>query len=307
ILLEAGAPSGVLAFLPGAGEEIGAYLVDHPAVSVIAFTGSKDVGLSIVERAAITRPGQRHVKRVIAEMGGKNAIVVDADADLDVAVPAIVDSAFGYAGQKCSAAARVIGVGPVFDELVGRLVGATEVVPVGSPSDMGTVVGPLIDEDAWKKVRRYQELARSEAEVVLQREDVPERGWFVGPTIAITGPDARIANEEIFGPLLACLRAEDFDHALEIANAPPYALTGGLFSRSPSRISVAARRLRAGNFYINRSTTGALVGRQPFGGFGLSGVGAKAGGPDYLLQFTDPRVVTENTIRQGFAPLDEGR
>jgi RHH-type proline utilization regulon transcriptional repressor/proline dehydrogenase/delta 1-pyrroline-5-carboxylate dehydrogenase len=306
ILLEAGAPPGCLAFLPGVGEEVGAYLVEHPAVSVIAFTGSKDVGLSIAERASVVRPGQRHVKRVIAEMGGKNAIVVDADADLDVAVPAIIDSAFGYAGQKCSAASRVIGVGAVFDEMIDRLVGAAEVVPVGRPSDMGTVVGPLIDENAWKKVRMYQELAQSEGDVLLQRNDVPERGWFVGPTIVSTEPDTRIANEEIFGPVLSCLRAKDFDHAIAIANAPAYALTGGLFSRSPSRIATAARTFRAGNFYINRSTTGALVGRQPFGGFGLSGVGAKAGGPDYLLQFTDPRVVTENTIRQGFAPLEDG-
>ncbi len=305
ILLEAGAPPGVLAFLPGVGEEIGAYLVEHPDVSVIAFTGSKDVGLSIVEHASVTRPGQRHVKRVVAEMGGKNAIVVDADADLDVAVPAIIDSVFGYAGQKCSATSRVVGVGPVFDELMDRLVGAAQVVPIGSPSDMGTVVGPVVDEDAWKRVRRYQELAHLEGDVLLQRNDVPQRGWFVGPTVISTLPDTHIASEEIFGPVLACLRADDFDHALTIANAPAYALTGGLFSRLPSRIAVASRRLRAGNFYINRSTTGALVGRQPFGGLGLSGVGAKAGGPDYLLQFTDPRVVTENTIRQGFAPLDE--
>jgi RHH-type transcriptional regulator, proline utilization regulon repressor / proline dehydrogenase / delta 1-pyrroline-5-carboxylate dehydrogenase len=305
ILLEAGAPPGVIAFLPGVGEEIGAYLVDHPAVSVIAFTGSKDVGLSIIERASVTAPGRRHVKRVIAEMGGKNAIVVDSDADLDVAVPAIVDSAFGYAGQKCSAASRVIGVGPVFDQLVDRLVGATRVVPVGAPADMGTVVGPLIDEDAWKKVRRYQELAHEEGEVVLQRDDVPDRGWFVGPTIAVTRPGTRIATEEIFGPVLCCLRATDFDHAVALANEPAYALTGGVFSRLPSRIRRAALEFRAGNFYINRSITGALAGRQPFGGFGLSGVGTKAGGPDYVLQFVDPRVVTENTIRQGFAPLGE--
>jgi RHH-type proline utilization regulon transcriptional repressor/proline dehydrogenase/delta 1-pyrroline-5-carboxylate dehydrogenase len=306
ILHESGTPPGVLAFLPGIGEEVGAHLVERPEVSVIAFTGSKDVGLSIIEHAAITRPGQRHVKRVIAEMGGKNAIVVDTDADLDVAVPAIVDSSFGYAGQKCSAASRVIGVGDVFTDLVARLVGATRIVPMGSPSDMGTVVGPLIDEDAWKKVRRYQELAREEGEVVLQREDVPGRGWFVGPTIVVTDdPASRIATEEIFGPVLVCMRARDFDHALQLANEPAYALTGGLFSRSPSRIRQAAQEFRAGNLYINRSITGALVARQPFGGYGLSGVGTKAGGPDYLVQFTDPRVVAENTIRQGFAPLGE--
>jgi RHH-type proline utilization regulon transcriptional repressor/proline dehydrogenase/delta 1-pyrroline-5-carboxylate dehydrogenase len=303
ILIESGAPPGVLAFLPGVGEEIGAHLVERPEVSVIAFTGSKDVGLSIVEHASVTRPGQRHVKRVIAEMGSKNAIIVDSDADLDVAVPAIIDSAFGYAGQKCSAASRVIGIGEVFTSLVERLVGAARVLPVGLPAEMGTTVGPLIDEDAWKKVRRYQEFAHEEGEVVLQREDLPGTGWFVGPTIVVTDDlDSHIATEEIFGPVLVCLRARDLDHALSIVNRPAYALTGGLFSRSPSSIAHVTSEVRAGNLYVNRSITGALVGRQPFGGFGLSGVGSKAGGPDYLQQFTDPHVITENTIRQGFAP-----
>ncbi len=305
ILLEAGVPAGALAFLPGVGEEVGSALVAHPDVSVIAFTGSKDVGLSIIERASSTPPGQRHVKRVITEMGGKNAIIVDTDADLDVAVPAIVESAFGYAGQRCSAASRVIAIGPVFDELVDRLVGAAKVVPVGRPVDMGTVVGPVIDEDAWNRVRSYQSAAHGEGDVVLQRDDVPGDGWFVGPTIAVTdSPAGRIATEEIFGPVLACMRAADFDAALALANQPAYALTGGVFSRSPTRIRRAASEMRVGNMYVNRAITGALVGRQPFGGYGLSGVGSKAGGPDYLLQFTDPRVITENTIRQGFAPLD---
>jgi RHH-type proline utilization regulon transcriptional repressor/proline dehydrogenase/delta 1-pyrroline-5-carboxylate dehydrogenase len=305
ILHEAGVPADVLAFLPGIGEEVGARLVDHPDTSVIAFTGSKDVGLHIVERAGITAPTQRHVKRVVAEMGGKNAIVVDTDADLDVAVPAVIESAFGYAGQKCSAASRVIGVGPIYDTLVQRIVEASRIVPVGSPREMSTVVGPVIDEDAWKKVRRYQEIAREEGDVVLQREDVPRDGWFVGPTVAeLASPSARVATDEIFGPLLACLRADDFDHAIEIANATPYALTGGVFSRSPARIRHAMHAMRAGNIYVNRAITGAMVGRQPFGGFGLSGAGTKAGGADYLLQFVDPYVVTENTIRQGFAPRE---
>lgn len=303
ILHEAGVPADVLAFLPGIGEEVGAHLVDHPDVSVIAFTGSKDVGLHIVERAAITQPSQGHVKRVVAEMGGKNAIVVDTDADLDVAVPAIVESAFGYAGQKCSAASRLIGVGPIYDALVDRVVEAARIVPVGHPRDMATVVGPVIDEDAWKKVRRYQEIARGEGEVLLQREDVPAAGWFVGPTVVeAASPSARVATDEIFGPILTCLRADDFEHSIEIANATPYALTAGVFSRSPKRIRHAIHAVRAGNVYVNRAITGAMVGRQPFGGFGLSGAGTKAGGVDYLLQFVDPFVVTENTIRQGFAP-----
>jgi RHH-type proline utilization regulon transcriptional repressor/proline dehydrogenase/delta 1-pyrroline-5-carboxylate dehydrogenase len=306
ILLEAGVPPGALAFLPGLGEEVGADLVERPEVSFVTFTGSRAVGLQIVERGAVHQPGQGHVKRVVAEMGGKNAIVVDTDADLDQAVPAVVASAFGYAGQKCSAASRVIGVGPVFDELVERLVGATELVPLGHPRELRTAVGPVIDEDAWKRVRRYQEAARVEGEVMLQRNDLPEGGWYVGPTVVVTDqPGCRVATEEIFGPLLVAMAAPDFDAALALAGATDYALTGGLFSRSPAHIRRAAEEFRAGNLYINRGITGALVGRQPFGGYGLSGVGSKAGGPDYLLQFVEPRVLTENTIRQGFAPLED--
>jgi RHH-type transcriptional regulator, proline utilization regulon repressor / proline dehydrogenase / delta 1-pyrroline-5-carboxylate dehydrogenase len=306
ILLEAGVPPGALAFLPGLGEEVGADLVERPEVSFITFTGSRAVGLSIVERGAVHQPGQGHIKRVVAEMGGKNAIVVDTDADLDQAVPAIVASAFSYAGQKCSAASRVIGVGPVFDELVERLVGATGLVPLGHPRELRTAVGPVIDEDAWKRVRRYQEAARVEGEVVLQRNDLPEGGWYVGPTVVVTDqPGCKVATEEIFGPLLVAMAVSDFDAALALAGATDYALTGGLFSRSPAHIRRAADEFRAGNLYINRGITGALVGRQPFGGYGLSGVGSKAGGPDYLLQFVEPRVLTENTMRQGFAPLED--
>ncbi|MGH9013288.1 MAG: proline dehydrogenase family protein [Acidimicrobiia bacterium] len=308
ILLEAGAPTGVLAFLPGVGEEVGAHLVAHPEVSFVAFTGSKEVGLRIIDEAGTHRDGQRHVKRVVAEMGGKNAVVVDTDADLDVAVPAIVRSAFDYAGQKCSAASRLIGVGPVFDELVERVAGAASIVPVGHPRELRTACGPLIDEEAQRRVREYQKLARDEGEVVLQRDDAPDdEGWYVGPTVAVTSdPRSRIATEEIFGPMITCLRADDFEHALALANDSDYALTGGLFSRSPARIRHAADAFRAGNLYVNRAITGALVGRQPFGGYGLSGVGSKAGGPDYLLQFLEPGVVTENTLRQGFAPSPEG-
>jgi RHH-type proline utilization regulon transcriptional repressor/proline dehydrogenase/delta 1-pyrroline-5-carboxylate dehydrogenase len=304
ILFEAGLPRAALAFLPGIGEEVGPALVEH-AVACIAFTGSRAVGLSIVERAATHRPGEPQVKRVVAEMGGKNAIVVDSDADLDQAVPAIVASAFGYAGQKCSAASRLIAVAPVFDELVERVVGAAVAVPVGHARELRTVVGPLIDEEAWRRVRGYRELARTEGEVWLARDDVPAEGWYVGPTIAFTtDPEARIATEEIFGPFLTVLRADDFAHALALANRSDYALTAGLFSRSPVHIRRATLELRAGNVYVNRAITGARVGRQPFGGIGLSGVGTKAGGPDYLLQFVEARTVSENTIRRGFAPLE---
>src|SRR5207249_5298478 len=217
-------------------------------VAFVVFTGSKAVGLSIIADAAAHQPGQRHVKRVIAEMGGKNAIVVDSDADLDQAVPAIIVSAFTYAGQKCSAAARVIGVGPVFGPLVERLAGAAAVVPVGHPRELRTVVGPLIDEDAYRRVREYQAVARAEGEVVFQRDEVPAGGWYVGPTVVVTDrPHSRIATEAIFGPFLTVMRADDFDQALALANDTEYALTAGLFSRSPARIRPPAEDLRAGN------------------------------------------------------------
>ncbi len=247
ILLEAGIPTGVLAFLPGIGEVIGPPLVDDPRTAFVAFTGSKAVGLHLVETAAVHRPGQRHVKRVIAEMGGKNAVVVDADADLDVAVPEIVRSAFGYAGQKCSAASRVIALAPVFDALVRRLAGAAAVLPVGHARDLDTVVGPLIDDDAVRRVHEYRCLAAQDGRLVFARDDVPGGGRFVGPAIAVVDdPHSRLATDEIFGPLLTCVRAEDFDHTLELANDTDYALTAGIFSRSPVRIAAAAERLRAG-------------------------------------------------------------
>lgn len=306
ILLEAGVPPGVVAFLPGIGEEVGAHLVEHPDVDLVTFTGSKAVGLQIVERAGVHREGQAQVKRVVAEMGGKNAVIVDDDADLDVAVPAILTSAFSYGGQKCSACSRVLALEAVFDELVERLVGAARLLVVGHPRDMGTQVGPLIDANAFGRVQNYADLAAEEGEVVLHRGEtqVPTGGWYVAPTIAMAPPGCRVTTEEIFGPVLTVTRVGDFDEAIRVANDTDYGLTGGIFSRSPSRIRRAAHEVRAGNFYVNRSITGSLVGRQPFGGVGLSGVGSKAGGPDYLRQFVEPRVVTENTIRQGFAPLE---
>jgi len=302
-LLESGLPPGALAFLPGWGEDVGAHLVRHPGVAFITFTGSKAVGLDIVAAAAVTTPGQRGVKRVIAEMGGKNAIVVDSDADLDQAVPAIVASAFGYAGQKCSAASRVVVVEDVHDELVRRLAGAARQLRVGPPAEMGTEVGPLIEADAQARVARYVAGAPAQGQVVLARADVPTTGYFAGPTIVDrVDPAAPLATDEIFGPVLVVLGAPSFGAAVELANRTDYALTAGVFSRSPDNIRLAAAELRAGNVYVNRGITGAVVGRQPFGGYGLSGVGSKAGGPDYLHQFLDPRVVTENTVRQGFAP-----
>jgi len=302
-LEHAGLPVGVLSFAPGIGEEIGDGLVSHPRIAGITFTGSKAVGLHLNELGAHTVGGQLEVRRVFAEMGGKNALIVDTDADLDVAVPAAVRSVFGFAGQKCSAASRIVVVGTERGGFLERFVESTRALTIGAPEEMGTEMGPVIDEDAVKRIRHWQERAADFGRVVLQREDLPDKGYFVGPTI-VDGvqPDAAIAYEEIFGPVVAVLYARDFDHAIEIANWSQYALTAGVISRSPSHIARAADTLEAGNIYINRGITGAVVGRQPFGGHAMSGFGQKAGGPDYLYQFVEPRVVTENTIRQGFAP-----
>jgi len=303
VLHEAGVPPAALSLLTGIGEDVGPALVEHPDTSFVAFTGSRAVGLDIVRRAAVVQPGQRQVKYVSAEMGGKNPVVVDADADLDVAVPAIVKSAFGYAGQKCSAASRVLVPDRLADQLVTRLAGAVDMLTIDHPTDPGVDLGPVIDADALERVNRYRKLAAEEGEVVVRRDDVPEDGWYVGPLVALV-PDhrAKVATEEIFGPILSVVPVTDFDAALAAANDSEYALTAGVFSRTPSHIAEAARRLDAGNVYVNRGTTGAMVARQPFGGHKLSGTGAKAGGPDYLLRFATPVVVTENTQRQGFAP-----
>jgi RHH-type proline utilization regulon transcriptional repressor/proline dehydrogenase/delta 1-pyrroline-5-carboxylate dehydrogenase len=298
-------PDGVVQYLPGPGREVGAHLAAHPDVDFITFTGSREVGLHLVELAGKTLPGQRGVKKVVAEMGGKNAIIVDSDADLDEAVSGIVYSAFGYQGQKCSACSRVIVLADAYEALLPRLVEATRSLRIGPPDDPAVRLGPVIDGAAQRSIRSYIARGKEEARLVLEC-DVPAEGYFVGPAIFTdVAPDAVIAQEEIFGPALAVLRAESFDQALEIANGTSYALTGGLFSRSPARIAQAREEFRVGNLYVNRGSTGALVERQPFGGFKMSGVGSKAGGPDYCLQFLEPRVFTENTMRRGFAPADE--
>ena len=298
-----GLPTGVLQFLPGSGSDVGEYLVSHPSIDFIAFTGSKEVGLRIIERAGTTVQGQRNVKKVIAEMGGKNAIIVDETADLDEAVKGIVESAFGYQGQKCSACSRVIIVGHIFKELCDRLTEAAKSIRIGPPDEPGTFIGPVIDETAMKKIRTYIVIGKKEGTIIFE-QDVTGEGYFVGPVIAIdVKPGSRIATEEIFGPMLSVMRAVDMDEAIRLANSSIYALTGGLFSRSPANIQKVKEEFRMGNLYINRKITGALVGRQPFGGFGMSGTGSKAGGPDYLLQFMNPVSISENTIRRGFAPF----
>ena len=301
----AGLPPGVVNYTPGRGEVAGDRLVRHPDVALIAFTGSQEVGTRIYATAAAT-PGSRMLKRVVAEMGGKNAIIVDDDADLDEAVQGIITSAFGYAGQKCSACSRVIGVGRVYERLVERLAEAARTLPMG-PADLpGTIVGPVIDEASRERILSYIDLGKRLARPVLLREPDPALdalgGFYVAPAIFADVPQScALAREEIFGPVLSCLPAATFDEALEIATSLDYALTGGVFSRSPVRLARAREAFRVGNLYINRATTGARVGRQPFGGRQLSGIGWQAGGPDYLMQFLETRVVTENTLRRGFA------
>ncbi|MFH1116924.1 MAG: L-glutamate gamma-semialdehyde dehydrogenase [Pseudomonadota bacterium] len=302
ILRLAGLPPGVLQFVPGSGALIGDHLTGHKGIDFVAFTGSKDIGLRIVELAGKTVPGQRSIKRVIAELGGKNAIIVDETADLDEAVKGVLESALGFQGQKCSACSRVIVVGGVYDVFTRRLKEAMESIAIGPAEDPGSYMGPVADKDAVDKIRGYIEIARAEGNLILEGA-APKDGCYVGPVIvAEVDPRSRVAQEEIFGPVVAIMKAADIDEALSIANCTAQALTGGIYSRSPANIRKAERDFMVGNLYINRKITGALVGRQPFGGFGLSGVGSKTGGPDYLLQFMNPRSICENTLRRGFAP-----
>jgi RHH-type proline utilization regulon transcriptional repressor/proline dehydrogenase/delta 1-pyrroline-5-carboxylate dehydrogenase len=309
IFREVDLPAGVLNYLPGRGEECGAALVEHPDVSLIAFTGSRQVGLAINATAAeVSKRGSQQVKRVIAEMGGKNAIIVDSDADLDEAVVGVMKSAFGYQGQKCSACSRAIVLAEVYDMFLERLIEATKSLQIGPAEDPRASIGPVIDEESFRRIQRYIEIGRTEGRLVLGVDPGPlaDRGWIIGPHIfADVPPSARIAQEEIFGPVLAVIRATDLTEALQIANGTDYALTGGIFSRSPASLDRARREFMVGNLYLNRAITGALVGRQPFGGFKMSGIGSKAGGRDYLLQFVLPRTITEHTVRRGFAPPPE--
>jgi RHH-type proline utilization regulon transcriptional repressor/proline dehydrogenase/delta 1-pyrroline-5-carboxylate dehydrogenase len=302
---EAGLPAGVLQFLPGPGETVGERLVRHPDVAVVAFTGSRAAGLRIQRLAAAVRGRQRLLKRVLAEMGGKNAVIIDRDADLDQAVPGVVSSAFGYQGQKCSACSRVIVHRRLYKPFLGRLVEAVRSLTLGPPWAPGADLGPLISEEALAKVLRYADLGRSQCRVAYDGAGTapPGRGFYAPPLIlADVDPRSALAQEEIFGPVLCVIPARDFAQAVRIANATPYGLTGGVYTRNPEHLRRAAAELAVGNLYFNRGITGALVDRQPFGGVKLSGVGSKTGGPDHLLQFLQPQTVSEWTVRRGFAP-----
>ena len=306
VLRDAGVPDGVVNYLPGDGELIGPPLVANPDVNLVAFTGSREVGLTINAEAAKTPPGQGHVKTVVAEMGGKNAVIVDADADLDEAVLGVLHSAFDFAGQKCSACSRAIVLADCHDEFVRRLKGAVESLKLGPPSDPGTQVGPVIDAASAARIEKVLKNLGEEVELAATLDvpdDLPNKGHWVAPRVYVNvPPDSPLATDELFGPVLAVLKVKTFAEAIDLANATDYALTAGVFSRSPENLGAARRELIAGNIYLNRGCTGALVNRQPFGGFKLSGVGSKAGGPDYLLQYLVPVNVTENTMRRGFAP-----
>ncbi len=270
---------------------------------MIAFTGSREVGLRIWESAGKTQPGQLELKRVVCEMGGKNAVIIDSDADLDEAIVDSIYSAFGYQGQKCSALSRLIVLDENYDRVIKRLVEAAASLRVGNPEEPGITVGPVIDETAYRRMLDTIEAGKKEATLAFQGKNFPAEGYFIPPTIFTdVKPEMRLSCEEIFGPVLSVIRVRDLDEAIRVANDTDYALTGGFFSRSPANIERVKAELVAGNVYINRSCTGAVVGRHPFGGFKMSGGGTKAGGGDYLLQFMVPRVVTENIMRHGFAP-----
>ena len=301
ILHEAGVPEEALCCLPG-GPDIGRALARHSDIATIAFTGSKDVGLGILKDAGTLIPGQQMVKRVLAEMGGKNAIIVDETADLDDAITGVVSSFTGYAGQKCSACSRAIVHAAIYDSFLERLKDAVQSLIVGNPEEPGTQVGPVIDRRAQSKIQEYVEIGKKEARVLVEGTATGP-GWYLGPTVfADVASTHRVAQEEIFGPILAVMKAASFQEALALANSTVYALTGGVYSRSPSHLELARQQFDVGNLYLNRPITGALVARQPFGGHRLSGVGAKAGGEEYLTQFVVSRIVSEQTLRRGFAP-----
>jgi len=294
LMREAGLPPGVLNLVPGSSGEIGDFLVGHPQIRFINFTGSRDVGLHINSLAAQTAPGQRWIKRVAAEMGGKDAIIVDEGVDLDHAVAGVVASAFGFQGQKCSACSRLIVVNPVYQAVLDRLAAAAAALKMGPAEDPEVAVGPVIDQEAYDKIMGYIELGRKDARLLAGGTGSDEEGWFVQPTVFYdVPPESRLFREEIFGPVLAVTRAASFADALRLANDTEYGLTGGVYSNNRAHLEAAREKFHVGNLYFNRKCTGALVGVQPFGGFDMSGTNSKAGGPDYLALFMQSKSVCE--------------
>lgn len=294
LLHEAGLPPGVVNFLPGSGSDVGDYLVAHPRIRFVSFTGSREVGCHIYELAARVQPGQRWLKRVVAEMGGKDPIVVDESADLDEAAAGVVTSAYGFQGQKCSACSRLIAVQTVYSAVTERVVERARALRVGPAADPSSQVAALASADQLAKVQSYVEIGRQEGRLALGGRTGDPRGYFFEPTVFCdVSPAARIFREEIFGPVLACTPARDFADAIRLANESDYGLTGAVYARDPARLAYARRELHVGNLYINRKCTGALVGVEPFGGFNMSGTNAKAGGRDYLLLFTQAKVISE--------------
>ncbi len=294
VLEEAGLPAGVVNFVPGSGAEVGDYLVDHPKTRFISFTGSRDVGLRINERAAKLSEGQIWIKRVIAEMGGKDTIVVDKEADLELAAQSIVKSAFGFSGQKCSACSRVVIVKDVYDQVVNRVEELTKALTIGDPSDNANFMATVIDAAAFKKITEYIEIGKTEGRLVAGGTADDSVGFFVNPTVfADVSPTSRIMQEEIFGPVVGITKAENFEEAIAIANNTEYGLTGAVITSNRMNQEYAREEFHVGNLYFNRGCTGAIVGYQPFGGFNMSGTDSKAGGPDYLTLHMQAKTTSE--------------
>lgn len=294
LMYDVGLPREVLNLVTGPGAIAGAALVEHPKTRFISFTGSREVGLEIFEKSAKTQPGQIWMKRLVAEMGGKDGILVDAECNLDAAVDAVVASAFGYQGQKCSACSRAMIHQDVYDEFVSKLIPKVEAIPQGHPSDQKVFLGPVIDAGAKKKILSYIEIGKQEGDLLAGGGEGKGNGYYVEPTVfGNIAPDARLAQEEVFGPVLALIKVKDFDHGLEVANNTEYGLTGSVYTDNPKHKEAAVRGFHVGNCYINRKCTGALVGVHPFGGFNMSGTDSKAGGPDYLLQFLQAKTISE--------------
>ncbi|MEH7391307.1 L-glutamate gamma-semialdehyde dehydrogenase [Bacillus sp. JJ1474] len=294
VMEEAGLPAGVLNFVPGSGAEVGDYLVDHPKTRFISFTGSRDVGLRIFERASKINEGQIWMKRLIAEMGGKDTIVVDNEADLELAAQSIVKSAFGFSGQKCSACSRAVIVEDVYDQVLDRVVELTNELTQGDPTNPTNFMATVIDQSAFDKIMSYIEIGKQEGKLMTGGEGDDSKGYFIKPTVfADLSPEARIMKEEIFGPVVGFTKAKNFDEAIEIANNTEYGLTGAVITNNRENMEKAREDFHVGNLYFNRGCTGAIVGYQPFGGFNMSGTDSKAGGPDYLLLHMQAKTTSE--------------